>query len=326
MDKNIRIKRSTIIWIILILIFLVWVFWPSENSIEDSTGDRRVLNNFTLYFYDENTNCSLNGKIYSGEQLLGEVYNGEIELSDDDYQKINPEELFYISGETDSCFEENSGLPFYRSWTFVDWEYLFETGEPEFFYLDLNPRRPVFLEEMQGFIRPYETKDYLESKIRTYLQGDDKENLDRINEYSIRYRSDFLLFNKIEYWQTPAETLEKGHGDCEDWAVTTLSLIREYNSSIECYNALWYTHLSIMCFLENSFIIYDQGNIKREASLNFYGLTDLEKKARIRGVRNNYLDSYGIKTGETRLDALFNEAQLITFEEPEDFIEWVIRR
>jgi len=335
MSDKIKIKISTIVGVILALIFILWLVWPNDNStgypiskdnIQSDDSLDTTIKNPTLYFYDNKTNCPLSGKIYSGDTLIGEVTRGEIELTPEDYKRINSNETFYILGETDSCFEKNSGLPFYRGWTFVDWEYLFETGESEDFMLDLNPRWPIFNEEMQGFVRPYEAQSYLDSQIRRYLKGNIEEDLAKINEYSIRYRSDSLLFNEPEYWQTPAETLKKGHGDCEDWAVTTLSIMREYNSSVECYNAIWDTHVSIMCFLGNKLIIYDQDNIKSGKNLRLEGLIESEKKIEVRKLVYSYLDYYGLGTEDNNIHALFNDKSLIEFEDTEDFIDWVIRR
>jgi len=333
MTKKINIKISTTVKIFLVLLFLTWIFLLEEETGKYSENNQIIeknienpISSFSLQFKDNQTGCLLNGEIYSGNTLIGNVIGGKVELSYEDMQKIIKEELFYISGKTDYCFGSNSELPFYRAWTFVDWDYLFETGESENFVLNLNPRWPIYPEEMKEFVRPEETKEYLEQNIRKYFNEDIEENLDRINRYSIRYRSDQGLFGKEEYWQTPAETLKKGHGDCEDWAVTTLSLMKSYNTSLECYNALWDTHLSIMCFLGNKLLIYDQGNTKFSQSLNLNKLLESEKKVKIRKVIYQYLDSYGLGTENNEIYALFNDNQLVPLEGTEDLIEWIINK
>ena len=152
---------------------------------------------------------------------------------------------------------------------------------------------------------------------------DIETNLDRINEYGIRYRSDNLLFNQEEYWQTPAETLEKGHGDCEDWAITSLSMIREYDPSLKCYNLLWESHLSVFCYVNGNYIIYDQDKTKFKTQL-IETVSVEENKIRLRKMRNDYFEYYGLRPKERNIYAAFNEEELITFSDQEDFIVWLL--
>lgn len=50
----------------------------------------------------------------------------------------------------------------------------------------------------------------------------ERETLNRINGYinmSVAYRSDALNNGIKDYWASPAETLQRGSGDCEDYAI-----------------------------------------------------------------------------------------------------------
>jgi len=276
-----------------------------------------------LLFYDNKTNCKLNGDIYFGNNFVGTSKDGNFTLSKIDYDKFWNSEVT-IQGLTDNCYGENENLPFFESWTISDLDYYFEVDEQIEFNTELNPRWPKYFEAMQGFVRPEETKEYLDKYLR--FENDTQKDLDKISSYSIRYRYDSGLFNEAEYWQTPKEALKRGEGDCEDWAVATLSMMREYNNSLECYDALWETHLSVICFLKNSMIIYDQGDTKFWVTLNNPNLTELERKANIRNARNNYFENFGIESDERMLYGLFNERDLITFETEEDFVDWVVNR
>ncbi len=283
-----------------------------------------------LIFYDNKTDCKLNGEIYVDDVLLGETKEGIFVLTENEYkQKFKTNSSLYIFGRTDYCFGNDANLPFADYWIIHDLQYSFDNYEDLDFELNLNPRWPKHYIEMQDFVRPEETKSYLEDRLKKYFKNNTWEDLDKISNFAIRYRSDKLLFNKAEYWQTPAESLKKGHGDCEDWAVTTLSLMRAYNNSINCYNILWPTHISILCYEDNSFVIYDQDEIRFSTRLETKNTEDFivqqENKVAIRKMRNNYFDLYGLHPNERQTFALFNEKELITFEKDEDFVNWAIQ-
>ncbi len=284
-----------------------------------------------LIFYDNKTDCKLNGEVYVDDVLLGETKEGIFVLTENEYkQKFKKNSSLYIFGRTDYCFGEDRNLPFAEYWTIYDLQYSFDNYQDENFELNLDPRWPQYYLEMQDFIRPEETKSYLEDSLRKYFKNNTWEDLDTISNYMrISYISDWNRFKKAEYWQTPSEALKIKMGDCEDWAITTLSLMRAYNDTIDCYNILWPTHISILCYEKNRFVIYDQDKTKFSTSLETENTGDSaviqENKIAIRKMRNGYFDWYGLSPDERRMYALFNEKELITFEKDEDFVNWAIQ-
>lgn len=52
--------------------------------------------------------------------------------------------------------------------------------------------------------------------------SDDWNNINKINHFvntHVSYQSDLLLWGKEDYWASPAETIGRGRGDCEDFAI-----------------------------------------------------------------------------------------------------------
>jgi len=307
----------------------------NDNSICDKNEETKQTakietpKKVALFFYESKINCSLDGKIYVDDTLLGETKEGYFILTEEDYlEKFRVDSRLSIMGITGSCFKENSNLPFTEYYEPYDFQYLFDNNENLTFELSLDPRNPRYYSEIQGFIRPQETESYLNT-LRGDFKNDTEEDLDRIVRYMrLSYISDNALFKKQEYWQTPAETLRRRMGDCEDWATATLSLMRQYDKSIRCYNTLWQTHVSVFCYFKNQFIIYDQDKVKFKTTLDTKNFnTDIvqqENKVEIRSMRNRYFEEYGISPDERKLNAVFNEEELVVFEEDEDFVNWAL--
>lgn len=50
----------------------------------------------------------------------------------------------------------------------------------------------------------------------------EEEKLEIVNKFyneQIKYESDIIVWGMIDYWATPIESLNKGYGDCEDYAI-----------------------------------------------------------------------------------------------------------
>ena len=181
---------------------------------------------------------------------------------------------------------------------------------------------PKTYEEAQLLIRPEEAKPYL----KNFNLNKEKiqENLDKImTSMKITYFHD-----GIDYWQTPEETLSKRRGDCEDWAIAKTSLVRAY-APVDCYVIVWQTHASVLCHIGNGFTIYDQGelikNIVIDENPENESIITQENKINFRMNLNNYFKEYGIPSDERKIQTIFNEKELIFFEDNEDFINWALK-
>jgi len=317
-SKNIP-KITITLLLALISFILIFILIRSISNKQIITG--KVITEekqLALFFFDNKSGCRINGEIYLGGIYQGNTTNGIIYLKEEDYEDKLTLSIF---GRTGLCFNKDSNLPFFRSWEITNLNNFFNTEETLPFETNLNPRKPEFYEEMQDFIRPDEVQDHL-NNLKRHFTNETESDLDIITKYRTRYRTDLLLFNQRDYWQYPSETLDLGHGDCEDWATTALSLIKAYDPYLKCYNVLWHTHISVFCYIDNTYVIYDQDETKHKTTLNDI-LPDFQNKAKLRSMRNNYFNNFNIKPNERKIYAVFNEQELITFNEDEDFIQWM---
>jgi hypothetical protein len=308
-------KREIIlIVIIILLIILVIIISFNKNLIGKAISD---INKETfLYFKDNPTECVLNGEVYINNNLIGVSNNGSLKIDKDLIDTSNATDLM-IKGNLDSCFGNDFNLPFVEFWK-IDNLDLF-TYNSIYFKTNLTPRDPRYYEEMQGFVRPEESTQELNN---LNLKSNNKiEDLNKIAEYRISYVTDYNLFNATDYWQIPSETITRKKGDCEDWATTTLSMIKAYDPDIKCYDVLWKTHISIFCYLENSYIIYDQDKTKYKRTLRSE-YNEAENKEFLRLVRDDYQEEFGIPVNERKVYAVFNDKELVTFQNDEEFISW----
>ncbi|MEK6925832.1 MAG: transglutaminase-like domain-containing protein [Nanoarchaeota archaeon] len=270
----------------------------------------------SFIFKDNKTGCSLNGGVYVDENYIGETENGVYDFLDGTYGKE-----VKLKGETSDCFGSDAGLGFVDYWELPSLDAYFSSEKSLVLETSLNPRNPRSLEEVQGFIRPDEAQKYL-SEITKYFNNDYEADLDRIADYGIFYRYDSIIYSD-SYWQTPAETIKLGRGDCEDWAVTVLSLIEKYDSNAKCYGVLWQSHMSVFCYVNNKYIIYDQGNTKvvKTLSNDFY---EMEKKVELRKFLNSYFDEYGISVNGRKVQGVVNSKETKSFNDNEEFVEWLL--
>lgn len=79
---------------------------------------------------------------------------------------------------------------------------------------------------------------------------------------NIEYKSDEELYNKIEYWQTPLETISKKAGDCEDFAFLTQELLNQigiFSEVVMMEDFYFEGHAICICKWRDSYYIFDNG-------------------------------------------------------------------
>jgi len=333
-NKNLKGKvlaKISICFSVLILILIL--FFSGENlnideplkTQEDFESFSQEGLNFATLGFIHNNSCKLDGEIFFGENLVGFSKGGRANISKEDYLSFWTGEIT-LRGITDSCFGRDSSLPFIEEWAIKDLNYYFENDELLKFMTDFNPRWPYYPEAMQGFIRPNEVKEKF-SKINLNENNSAFENIEIIFGHTyMNYVSDRGLFKEEEFWQTPSEFISNKGGDCEDWAVYLTSLLRAYDPNLSCYAAIWYTHVNVLCHLDNKFVLMDQDKVKSNLALE-KDLIFQDNQIKVRSWRNGYFEKYGIPPDERILFYLINDEEIIEFENgQEDLINWILER
>jgi len=316
MKKKRKITIS-VLWIMLIVVMLSLAFTLLKlTGCITKVPARQVV----FYFYDENTNCSLDGYVFSGNKTIGKAQDGYFNLTLENYQEnFNSQENISLFGKLGSCFQENSEFLFDKYWQAFEIEEYYFKGDSLFkFKTFINLHNPA-RRELMGFIQPEKTYSELTN---VELTENNLEDLSKINNYlnsKINYTKDWN-FNKAEnYWQTPSETLERAQGDCEDYNAALLSLFLAYNSSLNCYNLIFSSHVTTFCKIEEYYIYYDQGKTELKKQISN---KNAEAKAQLNELRQEYFEYYGINDSETRAYYAFNDNSFIEFISENGLTDW----
>ena len=308
-------KITILIWIIILIVLSLPVFiLPKFIGYITKVPPRQVR----FYFYDE-SNCSLNGYVFSGEKLIGKTREGYFNLTYSNYKEnFNTKANISLFGKLGSCFQEPEFL-FDKYWeSFEILDYYFD-GESLFkFGTKINSHNPT-KRELLGFIQPEKIKLELENvSIKREIV---LEDLTEINSYlnkKINYVDDWDFNKEINYWQTPSETLEVRKGDCEEFSTTLISLFLAYNSSLNCYNVVFSSHVTTFCKINENYIYYDQQKTELRKQIEN---KDAETKTKLKELKEEYFKYYGINNSE-RAHYAFNDNTFREFSSEEEFIDW----
>lgn len=312
-------KESFELSMLVVLIIFSIYFGYGRGFTGNVIADNDLV---ALNFYDLDSGCKLNGDVTLDGQVLGKTSDGVLMIEKNTvFQDIKNH--INILGISDECFGKDSGIVFSQDWNIENLALILSSYDQINLKADLELRSPNELIEMQSYIRPDEAIGKLGS-ISKYFSGKELDDiLIIISSQNLGYREDQLLFRTNDYWQTPKETLELGHGDCEDWATLTLSMIKAYDETLNCYAGLFSTHVSIICLKDDTLYLIDQDNVftkhKIRKDKDLY-----EQKIGIRTVLDNYFDKYGIPINEQNIKAVFDMNTSIKFHNNEDFIGWII--
>lgn len=326
-------QKKFMLGILAVLVLLIVLYSVSSYFVAD---ELEVPKTIYIKFIDSNSQCSVDGEFSINDNIIGMTEKGGIYLSQPEYEKYSDSDNeFSLLGRTGSCFGKDSNLPFVEYWGDINMVESFANGSNLTLLLELDPRHPEFLLEVQDFIRPAEVAEYYNAKLEDYLVNSTKEDLRRITGFDMKYKSNELLFDDADYWRTPGEVLEEGlGGDCKNWAVTAASLINNYDPSLQCYTVLWEGdssggHMNVFCHYDDTFAIYDQQRVISSVSLPSKTLQSIgvEKgKTRIKEMLGDYYEKYGLSE-ENVVYALVNGSEIVTFDDStsnESFINWAI--
>ena len=310
-------KRARYLTVILIIFLIILISLVSLKF----TGYlvKEPQKQVQFYFYDKDTNCPLNGYVFIGDKLIGKSINGFFNLTYENYQ-VNFKNLnkdISLFGKLGGCF--NSDLFFDKYWQAFEIQDYYFNGEPIFnFKTAINPNNPV-KRELIGFIQPDKVKNEL-NNINLNENQNTLESLSKINNYlnnKINYKKDWDFNKQTNYWQTLEQTLNVKTGDCEDYSTTLLSLFLSYNNSLNCYNIIFTSHVTIFCHINSYYIYYDQEKteLKKQAST----------KQELLELKQDYFEHYGIDENnntESKAHFAFNNNLFVEFKEENDFINW----
>lgn len=276
-----------------------------------SVSDFKVEKVF-LIFEDEKTGCALDGDLYIDNVLIGKTSEGKIGINKGLSGTI------ILKGKTSECFDEDKDLPFIESWSLPE---NYGSSGSLIFETSLNPRAPKSLEVIQGFIDPSQASVEL-SYISKYFGNDYEDNLDRLANYDFSYRYDSIVYDD-SYWQTPYETYDMKTGDCGDWSLGLLSLIKAYDPQAKCYALVFSGHMNVLCYVDGKYIIYDR-NIKIAKDIN-KNLSDDVQKTQLKEFFNNYLIDSGLSPEDRKIKGVLGPDEVKTFNSDDEFFDWMLK-
>ncbi|MBT3464899.1 hypothetical protein HN451_07940, partial [archaeon] len=211
-------------------------------------------------------------------------------------------------------------------WNFEHNESYFN-GSEEQINITFKPNWP-YSYAMMNFITPNEVGWYFDEKIR--LKGEDyQEDIDKIHKMM---SAKLYLLDSIssesktkEYWTLPTESLSKMQLDCEDWATSFISLMKNFDPEIKCFNVGVPWHLTTFCKYDEKYVFFDQNNFM----IKTYVRDDYPYSKKYDKVRNwveTFFDSFGYPSYLWIVESAFDEKNYYEFEHRKDFIKWAIEQ
>lgn len=320
--KRQKKKYKTIILLLIIIIAFLLIYlipYKTGRVIEKQRQDVQ------FYFYDELTNCPLNGYVFIGNLAIGKTTNGIFDLTYENYlANFNKNQNISIFGILGSCFNQNSKNQnlffdkYFMTPKIKEYHFL---GDSLFnFKTQINANNPSN-RELQGFIQP----DNVNSELNSIdLEQNILADLTKINNYlnsKIKYVIDWDFNKQVNYWQTPSESLDIQTGDCEDFSTTLLSLFSAYDSSLNCFNIIFTSHVTTLCHIEDNYIYYDQGRTELKTKITNNQLPR-EVRSKLRELNQDYFEYYGLNNSNTKAHYAFNNNEFIKFNNDQEFIDW----
>lgn len=91
------------------------------------------------------------------------------------------------------------------------------------------------------------------------------ETINRLINQNLNFASDRMLWHQDDYWATPGESLERGQGDCEDFAIAKYFLLLRLGVPSE---KLWLIYVLVQVGATNSPVRLEHMVLGYQSALN----------------------------------------------------------
>ncbi len=299
----------------------------TENETEEIVGEYVILN-----FSDSKTNCTLDGYVTFNEQIIGLTKDGAFYLFKEVFENLTERpaystlpytplsecDYYCLIANLSKCYEEFQNRTTEFCFYFETEYYSFENHTILKSKCDLEETTIFYLYKRREFIQPESVKGYLDSIVIINKTEEDLETIHRFVSKQLYY----LHPGYLSEWQEPLYTLKNHHGNCADFSVAVISMMRLYNSSLDCFVLLTPEHAVPFCHLGNKLGIYEQEN-------NLY-TRSLRKRPDVRNRIKEFIYSCFRKIGLPRegwtVEGIFNENEYYEFRDLDEFIDWIIQK
>jgi hypothetical protein len=137
-------------------------------------------------------------------------------------------------------------------------------------------------------------------------------------------RNDLTLWDDM--WQTPAQTLTLGEGDCEDMSILLCSMILNYNDNqywVECVVITGHTAVYLPVVGDEICILDPAGQYYTRDI--FYGITQKDIETEVDSWLNQW-DIWAPGDAPHKVDWIFSYYIWIEFSNTNEFIDWFYGR
>lgn len=331
-------KSEKLIFLFVIIIFFIVGFFFFDFISESTENKENVLienisfeslpqkvesYDFKIKIQSDKHNLK-EGILFVGKEEICKLKNQSCSLNLEELENISEEdELICLEGKIEVGLLGLGDWIVNPCWKFNKTNLIkeYNKGYNVFPYLfSVDFRRPYGM-EMMNFVRPQDVVKVTQHRNANLIETYD-DVIEKMN-FNVAYVSDKISKGEEEYWKLPTETLMERKGDCEDYTVLLVSLLRHLNYS--CYNIQYETHLGAFCYYSDTYefeFIDDLTSVKRKFSSTS---SDYDKhKDKLKDGRYMYFSYYGLDTSERKIYAAFNEKEYFDFETDDEFLKWVI--
>lgn len=99
--------------------------------------------------------------------------------------------------------------------------------------------------------------------IKNNQNKNDQEKLEIINKFyneQLKYESDIVVWGVIDYWATPLESLNKGAGDCDDYAIGKYFALKKMGIKTQNLRLVYVKYYDGEVILAHMVLTYQKGD------------------------------------------------------------------